>query len=116
MEIITVSAEDLKDEIEHSSNLTVVNVLTKEYFDDCHIKGSINAPLDQLKTIASEWDKNRKLIVYCASYTCTASKTAHSILTEMGFKNVRLYEGGTKEWKEKNYNRVGRCKKDCLKK
>ena len=114
MAITTISAEDLKDKIEHGINVTVVNVLDEEYYNDCHIKGSINAPLDQLKTIAQEWDISRDIIVYCASITCSASKNAYNILVDMGFKRVAAYEGGTKEWNEKGFPCAGKCEKEYI--
>lgn len=110
-----IFAEELKDKIKHAGNITVVNVLAREYFDDCHIKGSINAPLNQLKVIAEEWDKSREIILYCASIECSASKKAYEILTSMDFEKVFAYEGGMKEWKSLNYSCAGECSKDYLK-
>ncbi|MCK4265584.1 rhodanese-like domain-containing protein [Candidatus Babeliales bacterium] len=109
-----ISAKELKDKIKHGIKVTVVNVLDEEYYKDCHIKGSINVPLSQLKTIANDWDKSREIVLYCASSTCKASKTGFNVLIELGFKKVAAYEEGMKEWKEKGYNCVGPCEKDYL--
>lgn len=112
--IVTITAEDLKDNIEHSANFTAVNVLTRDYYDDCHIKGSISVPLMQLKLIAKDWDKNRSIVVYCAQKSCPLSKKAYVVLREMGFKRIAAYEGGIKEWREKGFRTEGTCKMDYL--
>lgn len=106
--IESITAEELQDKIEHAINLTVVNVLDKEFFDDCHIKGSINAPLNHLQTIAKAWPKSREIIVYCAKGI--TSKKAYKLLKELGFEKVLEYPGGMREWKEKSLNVVGECK------
>jgi rhodanese-related sulfurtransferase len=114
-DMVTISAEQLKDKIEYSANFTIVNVLEKEHYDDCHIKGSINAPLSQFQMIAQGWDKTRFIVVYCASKASSASKKAYDALKKMGFQHVAMYEGGTREWKEKDFNTNGECSMDYLK-
>ncbi len=107
-----ISAEDLKEKIEHSSNLTVVNVQDKERFDSCHIKGSVNAPLSHLKTIAKDWDRTREIIVYGENNEDIKKETAFGILVELGFTKIRKYQGGLKEWKGKDFNCFCKCKTD----
>ncbi len=87
----------------------VVNVLSKDHYDECHIEGSINAPFDELEKHAQSWDKQKEIVVYCASYICSASKNAYHKLKKMGFTHVHAYEGGTKEWKEKGFPVNGSC-------
>lgn len=76
----------------------IVNVLSKELYDDAHIEGSINAPFEKLTEIAQKWNKNVPVVLYCSNYLCTASKQGVGMLKEMGFESVRAYEGGTAEW------------------
>lgn len=99
-----ISAEDLKDKIEHSSNLTLVNTQDKEQFNNCHIKGSINAPLPHLKNLAKDWDRTRIIVIHGTDTEDTKKETAYSILLELGFTKVKIYQGGLKEWKEKGFN------------
>ena len=114
LHIAEVTAEDLKRHMEAGGDLMVINVLDKKYFDDCHIKGSMSVPLDDLKSQAASWDKNKKIVVYCASYQCSASREAFKLLDEMGFTNIAAYEGGMKEWHEKGYPTQGACQMDYL--
>ena len=88
----------------------VVNVLSPKTYADAHIKGSMNIPLKQLKSRAGQFDKSQTLVVYCASSSCDASHKAAQVLWRAGFKNVFVYEGGMKDWRDKNLPVAGPCK------
>lgn len=103
-----IKAEELKT-ILTKPGLDVVNVLDREYYADCAIPGSINVPFGEIELKAKEWPKHKELIVYCAHFECPLSKKAAKKLTEMGFTNVRAYEGGMKEWKARGWECEGPC-------
>src|SRR5579871_1320547 len=92
------------------SDLVVINVLDKELYEDCHIKGSVNVALDQLEHFAAGLDKEKaEVVVYCSNYQCSASETAARKLQELGVKNVAVYEGGMAEWYQQNRAHEGAC-------
>lgn len=93
----------------------VINVLGKDSYDDCHIKGSINIPGEELKSYAQTLDKNQHIVVYCGNYMCPASAMAWKTLTDLGFKNVWAYEGGMAEWYQMGFPVEGSCKENYLK-
>jgi len=115
IKIITISALELKKRIEQQANVIIVNVLDEKFYHDCRIKGSINIPLDRLKSEIKDWDKNQEIIAYCTNYMCTASSAAFKILQEMEFKNIAAFEGGMKEWKDNNFPSEGSCSLSYLK-
>lgn len=79
--------------------LVVVNVLDKELYDDCHIKDSINIPFEIIEEqAAAVINKNAEIVVYCSNYQCSTSEYAARKLSDQGFTNVSVYEGGTAEW------------------
>ncbi len=80
------------------SGLVVINVLDKEFYDDCHIKGSINIPLEDVQKQIGTIDKNAEVVFYCSNYQCTGSEYAALKLRKEGFGNVSVYEGGMAEW------------------
>lgn len=108
--------------------LVLVNVLDKEYFDDCHIDihhdamsdsktvESINVPFEQLENYAQEhWNKeSTNIVIYCANYKCLASSEGARNLKKLGFAHVWAYEGGTAEWKHMGYPVKGACTKSYL--
>ena len=112
--IKTMTAEQLSNRIERAQRMKVVNVLSADTYNDCHIRGSINVPLSRIKKQAKKWRRGELVVLYCASYTCPASKHAFNILAQMGFSNIYAYEGGTKEWREKGYPTTGLCKLEYL--
>ena len=81
------------------SGLIVINVLDKDWYDDCHIKGSISVPFSELDEFVKKLDTEKaEIVLYCSNYFCTSSMYACNHLKEMGFKHVWAYEGGTAEW------------------
>ena len=94
----------------------IVNILDKKLFDDCHIKGSINVPFEDLKDYAPKhWDKEEtEVVVHCSNYKCTASGTSFKILKELGFKKVSAYEAGTAEAKKQGIAMQGPCQEKYL--
>jgi rhodanese-related sulfurtransferase len=68
----------------------IVDVRSKEEYQDGHIKGSVNIPLQVLKNKLINIRKDKAVIVCCASGVRSAS--AKQILTSSGFPNV--HNGG----------------------
>lgn len=108
-----ISAQNLLKRLDEPT-LLIVNVLGKKYYDDAHIKGSINAPLRKLDVIAQSWDREQEIVVYCACKECDASEKAFGILARMGFTRVLAYEGGIREWWKLGYPCEGPCAMDYL--
>jgi len=97
------------------TGLVVLNVLSKDMYDDCHIEGSINIPMDVMSRAKEIIDKNAEVVTYCSNYLCGASAAARKKLIEMGFKNVLVYEGGVAEWYQKGFPVKGKKLKPYLK-
>jgi|GEM_PF-1060000 len=97
-------------------SLYVLNILDKQWHNDCHIAGSINVPFAELEEFVRDKDKDTEIVVYCSNYQCVASEQAYKILTKMGFTNVWAYEGGIAQWFQMGYPVSGACKKPYLQK
>ncbi len=96
------------------AKLLVINALPKNYYDDCHIVGSISVPLDKLEAYAHTLDKKTPIVVYCASYSCPISQKAWRIFNALGFTSVWAYEGGMAEWSQKDFPCAGVCQQESL--
>lgn len=97
----TISRDALKEKLDRGDDFTLVNVLAAEQFEQAHIPGSINIPLDELGEEAPDrFDEDDEIVVYCASHSCQASPKAAKKLESMGFTNVTDYEGGVADWQE----------------
>lgn len=85
---------------EHRSvGYALVNVLDPEQYAKQHIPGSINIPRNRIDVFENLFDKNKGIILYCASADCQASLDAVEALAKRGFTNVRDYEEGMSGWK-----------------
>ena len=107
---------------EKKSDVVVINVLSKQLYDDCHIKGSLNVPfmdeenpdISPIEKFTKDLDKETKIVVYCSNYMCTASGEIAKKLSEMGFENVWAYEAGMAEWYQENLPVEGTCNQKYL--
>lgn len=96
------------------NNFLVINALAKDSYDDCHIKGSINVPLDHLESYVKDIPRDAEIIVYCAHYACPVSREAWHLLNNLGFAHIKAYEGGMREWYQHKFPSVGKCKSEYL--
>ena len=105
---------------ESKPKLVIINVLDKEYYDDCHIADSkqawsINVPFLEIDEYAQKnLDKESEIVLYCSNYKCSASGAAARRLAKMGFKKVYAFEGGMAEWKQLGYPTKGSCQMPYL--
>lgn len=68
----------------------IIDVRTKGEFNSGHIKGSINIPLDEIKTKAADLKKKNKPVITCCR-SGNRSGAAKSILENAG---IECYNGG----------------------
>jgi rhodanese-related sulfurtransferase len=104
--IQTISTNDLKQRLGQSNGLEFWNVLTDEYFKGEMIPGSRHVALDRIgrEIHDSKLSKDSEIVVYCAGPNCPQSAMAAQKLSDLGFTNVRAYEGGLEEWKIAGYS------------
>ena len=65
-----------------TSEYIIIDVRTKEEYDEEHIKDAINIPYDKIGEDIG-LDKNKKIFVYCRSGA--RSKKAYDTLKELGY-------------------------------
>ena len=102
-EIVTsrLAAKDCEDFI-------LVNVLSPETFQQEHIPGSRNIPLQSGQFLqqfreATRGDIHRQLVVYCAGPRCDASAKAAERLREAGYTQVVEFQDGMEQWKREGF-------------
>jgi len=97
--IATIELEELRTRIEQGA-VAVVEALGPAYFAAGHLPGARNLPLDGLAARAASVlpDRDRDVVVYCASETCRNSHVAAAKLAELGYARVRVFAGGKASW------------------
>ena len=72
----------------------VIDVRTNEEYNEGHIKGAINIPVDEINSIT--YNKDETLIIYCA--TGVRSQNAINKLVDMGYTSLYNLDGGLLNW------------------
>ena len=98
--VTEIDRDELKQKLDHSKKLVLVDALSEEEFRKLHLPGAINIPADQVRRLAADSVPNKdvEVIVYCAGPECHASDTAANEFNAMGYSNVRRYVGGKHDW------------------
>lgn len=91
-----------------SGTMIVLDVRWPEIYDQGHIPGALNFPLDDFeekkKALLSKIIPEDEILVYCAGVTCHDSHTFAARLVKMGFAHVAVYAGGFAEWEEMGFD------------
>jgi len=105
MSIKHISAAETKKLLTSDPGLHLWNVVSEEYYKGESIDGSRWLPVGTLaqRLKGSSLPKDANIVVYCAGPQCPASGKAAEELQKLGYKNVKAFEGGLKEWKELGY-------------
>ena len=93
----SISAEQAKKIIDEQSGFIILDVRTKEEYDQGHIPDAVLLPNEIIGTdeIAVLPDKEQLILVYCRSGN--RSKQAAAKLVNLGYTNVREF-GGIIDW------------------
>ena len=98
----------------NESKLIVINVLDKDYYDDCHITGSINIPFEDLENNINTMNKKDMYVIYCSNYACTAAPHCAKMMKEAGIENVTVLHAGIVGWYQLKYPYIGEAKMSYL--
>lgn len=108
----TIQAAELERHLTGDDAPPVINVLDSDTFEDKHIPGSVNIPMeseDFVERVEQRLGgKSQPVVVYCASTQCDASEKAARQLEEAGFTNVQDFESGVEGWEQAGYQLEGR--------
>jgi rhodanese-related sulfurtransferase len=88
--------------IERGDELALVDALAPMSYARSHLPGAINLPPDWVDERGPRRipDLEMPVVVYCASSTCDASVSVGLRLIELGYRNVRHYVEGKRDWVE----------------
>lgn len=94
MYYININNDKLRDLMKDRDNAILIDVRTKEEFEEVKIKNSINIPLNELMYNISDIEeyRDKNVIIYCRSGH--RSITACNLLSIEGFSNVYNLERG----------------------
>ena len=94
---------NVKRLMEHApQEIVILDVRTREGYNEGHIPGAINIPFEELPTRAKELPKSKDIITYCWDVTCILCTKAAYVLAKRGYRAKELL-GGIEEWKKANF-------------
>jgi rhodanese-related sulfurtransferase len=98
MMIKTINAHELKQKIDNTPSLCLIDVRELPEWQALRIPGAVHIPKDQitLEISAIVLDKNHPIYLHCKSGV--RSLYAATRLVEMGYKNVYSVDGGIMDW------------------
>ena len=94
---MNITAEEAKQIMDTQEDYIILDVRTREEYDQGHIPGAIVISHDEIGEKAEKvlTDKNQLILVYCRSGR--RSKIAAELLVELGYTNI-LEFGGINDW------------------
>ena len=96
----TITLTELQHLMSQKTPLSLLEALPVAYFNEGHLPGAHSFPHTEAAALApsSLSEKEAAIIVYCASDTCKNSHYAAETLRQLGYRDVRVFVGGKKEW------------------
>jgi rhodanese-related sulfurtransferase len=98
---IDVDVSQAKQMIDSNPDLVILDVRTQSEYDSGHIQNATFIPVSELAGRLGELDKNKEILVYCASGGRSA--TASQTLVDNGFSKVYNMLGGITAWISAGY-------------
>ena len=93
-----LTAEDLLSRIEERASFILVDTIGNYDGNRFRIKGATTIPYPEVVDRRKELSGYDEIIIYCDNRNCSASKKVASALQMLNIPNVKVYEGGIKEW------------------
>ena len=99
-----VKPEALKKMIENkSADILVVSNDPQESFDEGHIPGAVSLPWSAQLQMPVKLPRNKTLILYCSCAHEEDSSDMAAKLSQFGYRDVKVLEGGFLKWTELKY-------------
>lgn len=93
----TVSAQELKNEIDGNSGTIIIDIRMRPLFQQDHIPGAVNIPESELYTLIDTSYPLFPIVIY--GQDLARQKSAYKKVVEMGYEDVRQLYGGYSSWK-----------------
>ncbi len=98
LQVVEISNKEALNYIEKNKDFLLLDVRTREEFNEAHINGAINVPYDELHYRIDEIInyKNKDVFVYCR--TKNRSSAAKDTLIYYNFKKIYVMHEGFSNW------------------
>jgi 3-mercaptopyruvate sulfurtransferase SseA len=101
----TVSLQVLKEKF-NKPGIILIDARSPQEFKEGHIPWAINIPYhefsEKLPEFMQQISFSQETIIYCGGIECSDAQDTASLLKAKGYKDVKVYKGGWKEWTQNN--------------
>nr|WP_221382050.1 rhodanese-like domain-containing protein [Actinoplanes polyasparticus] len=94
-----ISRDDLRALLAADS-VTLIEALPAAHYTAEYLPGAVNLRGDLTAGLVAQLapDPARTVVTYCAGPSCGRSKVAAAAFGRLGYRDVRVYEGGKTDW------------------
>ena len=111
-----MTPEELKKHIEnHSAGIVIVDTAAPPVWEEEHIPGAVNFPYSKKINAPVPLPRDKTLVIYCACKDHEDSTDVARQLSVLGYRNVKVLEGGWFKWLELKYKTAGKDEKKAAK-
>jgi rhodanese-related sulfurtransferase len=96
----TCEIDDLRADLEGDTPPFVIDVRMPTLFEDQHVKGALNIPVEELGDRHDELPEHREHPIVTVCTRGNLSIQGMLVLQSLGYRNVRSLNGGTNAWAE----------------
>ncbi len=100
-EVKNISAKQAKDLIDNDKDVYILDVRTKDEYNEVHLKDAHLIPLQELEQNINNIPRDKKVVVHCAAGKRSAK--ACELLKDKGLKELYNVEGGIRKWEAEGY-------------
>ena len=104
-DVAPIDRDELRRLLDSGADLVLVDALSPMAYAHSHLPGAVNITPDWVDGRAQRRipDLETEVIVYCSDPECTASVRVAEQLLALGYRNVRHYAGGKRDWVEAGF-------------
>jgi rhodanese-related sulfurtransferase len=94
-----ISRDDLRTLLD-AGGVVLVEALPEPHYAADHLPGAVNLPGELTAELAAQLapDPAQTVVTYCSGPSCGRSKVAAAAFGRLGYRDVRVYEGGKTDW------------------
>ena len=98
--LASIDRESLRRKIEQGERFVLVDALAPMVYALSHLPGAVNIPPGSIDDRAPRRipDLDTEVVVYCTDAGCDSSAVVAERLVELGYRNVRHYVDGKRDW------------------
>ncbi|AOU98850.1 hypothetical protein BI364_13565 [Acidihalobacter yilgarnensis] len=100
-----ISCDELAELVNNTQDFVLIDTLPRSAFEEGHLPSAINIVSDEILTRAPREvpDREKRIVVYCASAVCQRAGLAAERLESLGYTNVFHYVEGKRDWADNGH-------------